>query len=334
MEFTITKGYSGWRLDKFLTEKLDKSRSQIQKDIKAGFVLVNEKSAKVHQFLNAGDKIEIRNSKFETQIEGKKITNLKTKIQSIFGKKEKLPKIKIIKKNDEYLIIEKPAGLLVHPTIKNEQNTLIHILIKKFPELAKVGDPIALEKDDQTFRPSIVHRLDRDVSGLMIIPRTQAMFDFLKSQFKQRKIHKKYLALVHGNLPKDQDIIDFEISRASSGGKMAAHPEGSGKGKPSATEYQVIQRFDKFTLVEARPLTGRTNQIRVHFYAIGHPIVGDKLYKLKNIKSKTNLNRIFLHSTKLAFTDKQGNEQKLESALPGELKNFLQTSVWPTSHKL
>ena len=178
-------------------------------------------------------------------------------------------------------------------------------------------------KEDQIFRPSIVHRIDRDVSGLMVIPRKQDTFDYLKSQFKLRKIYKGYTCLVHGELSKDEDIIDFEISRSTASGRMASHPEGSGKGKPSATQYKVLERFKNYTLVEAHPLTGRTNQIRVHFFALGHPIVGDELYTIKKIKKKIALNRVFLHAAKLSFLDSNDKVVKYESPLPEKLQKIL-----------
>ena len=159
----------------------------------------------------------------------------------------------------------------------------------------------------------------------MIIPRTQDSFDYFKSQFKLRKINKRYIALVHGVVDHDEEIIDFEISRGTNSGRMAAHPEGSGKGKPSATQYKIIKRFLKYTLVEARPLTGRTNQIRVHFFAYGHPIVGDNLYKssIKSQKSNINLDRVFLHAQYLSFTDINGEEKSYESPLPENLDSLL-----------
>lgn len=315
------------RLDVFLTGHIRKSRSQIKKDIENGLVLVNGEKAKVHQFLNQDDVIQVNqpaHNATQGVAGGKNIKtkqSLKEKILNIFNKADQP---KIIQKQKDYLIIEKPAGLLVHPTNKNEDYTLINWLLKKFPELEKVGDPVSLlNENDQTFRPSIVHRLDRDVSGLMVIPRNQEMFDHLKSQFKLRKVYKGYIALVHGQLPKDEDIIDFEISRSSASGRMAAHPEGSGKGKRSATQYKVLQRFDKYTLIEARPLTGRTNQIRVHFFALGHPIAGDKLYCIKSFKEKFKLNRVFLHASKLQFEDKNKNTIEFDSALPEELKKII-----------
>jgi 23S rRNA pseudouridine1911/1915/1917 synthase len=326
MKFTIAEQVKKLRLDKFLTEKIDKSRSQIKKDIEAGLVLVNNKKAKVHQFLNEKDviKVKTQSSNLETRIlsDDSKTVKIKTVIKNLFAKKEKLPEIKVVEKNDDYLIIEKPAGLLVHPTLKNEPNTLIDLLIKKFPELKKIGDSVSIERNDQIFRPSIVHRLDKDVSGLMIIPRTQKAFDYFKSQFKLRKIYKGYVALVYEVIDKDEDIIDFEISRGVNTGRMVSHPEGSGKGKPSATQFYILKRFVNFTLVEARPLTGRTNQIRVHFFAYGHPIVGDELYKI-NSKSRITLDRIFLHAKTLKFTDPSGEEKAFESELPEQLQECL-----------
>ncbi len=312
--FKITAKHAGERLDKFLTEKIGQTRSQLQKLIKAGGVEINGKKAKVHQFLNEKDVVKT-GVPIMTPEQTPAVAEHKSETSKL--------KPEIMEKNKNFLIVAKPAGMLVHPTAKGETNTLINLLIKKFPRLAKIGDAESIVRGNREFRPGIVHRLDRDVSGVMVIPRSQEMFDHLKRQFKLRRVHKIYIALVHGIPPAEKGIIDFEISRGKNSGRMAAHPEGSGKGKPSATEYEVLQNFGKFSLLKLRPLTGRTNQIRVHLFAFGHPIVGDKLYLQKSVKSSPELDRIFLHAETLEFEDLDGATKFYELPLPDELQNLL-----------
>jgi len=181
-------------------------------------------------------------------------------------------------------------------------------------------------------RPGIVHRLDRDVSGLIAVTKTQKMFDHLKKQFKNRLVYKEYTALVWGKLEKNEGVIDLPIGRSARGSKMAAHPlnyqkKFSEKDKSAVTEYEVIRRIKNCTLVKIRLRTGRSHQIRVHFKAIGHPIVGDKIYFVKKFfrifSKRGKLNRPFLHATKLGFYDLNHRWQIFESDLSLELKNYL-----------
>lgn len=244
----------------------------------------------------------------------------------------------ILFENENCLVIDKPAGLAVHPGGNISDKTLAEMLVEKYPAIATVGD--------DAIRPGIVHRLDKEVSGIMVIAKTQESFDNLKEQFKNRKIVKQYTALVHGQLLKDFDEIRFTIKRASSGHKMAAmplntdklltrrHPQGRDRGnisgifaaKEAITEFQVIQKLINYTLVKINMKTGRTHQIRVHFFAYGHPLVGDMLYctsKTKVKNKKIDLNRVFLVADHLEFTDLNG-EKKVFSL---ELPNVLQTKL-------
>jgi 23S rRNA pseudouridine1911/1915/1917 synthase len=313
--FIVDEQNEKQRLDKFLASKLELTRSQIKKAILNGSVLVNKKPVSVHEFLRVKDIVAFDDGP-------KKVETAKPKI--IKQKFDKKLTPKIIKKTKNYIIIDKPAGLLVHPTHKNETDTLVDWLVQKFPEIMKIADPVALQKRDDTFRSGIVHRLDREVSGVMLIARTQTGFEYYKEQFKQKNVDKEYLALVHGVLPDSEGEIDFEISRKTSGEKMASHPNGSGKGKPALTRYEVLEKFKATSLVSVNILTGRTNQIRVHFFALGNPIVGDQLYKSKTINDKIKCSRAFLHAAKLGFTDMTGEKQEFESALPEELDLLLQ----------
>lgn len=309
MKYKISKEFDQWRLDKYLAEMLPQTtRSQIKKKIQSGLVLVNGKKPKVHEFLSSGDKVEIKKEKVRKAAE--KIKKAITKDQS----KELFKKIEIIDDQNDYLIINKPANLLVHPTETSEEKTLSDWIVKKYPKLKKVGeDPV---------RPAIVHRLDKETSGLMVIPKNQQMFEYLKNQFKNRRVFKKYYALVHGHLDTKEDSIAFRIGRSSKKGTMAAHPFNSKKGKPALTKYDVIKEFNKYSLLDVNPKTGRTHQVRVHLFAIHHPVVGDPLYKSKKYKP-AEIERMFLQAYYLKFFDLAGNEMEYEIDLEKFLKNFI-----------
>jgi 23S rRNA pseudouridine1911/1915/1917 synthase len=293
------------RLDVVLAKQLSQARHQIQKLIKAGQVLVNGQTVtKVNHRLNADDDIKIAKAK-------KIIT--KAKLAAA------LPKVAVIKETDDYLVINKPAGLMVHGARGNSGPTLVTWLKKNYPKIAKVGE--------DRERPGIVHRLDKDVSGLMVIAKNNKSFNDLKRQFGARLIYKEYQGLVYGGLKVEEGVLNFPLSRATSGHKMAAHPAGH-EGKEAVTEFKVLQHFINYTLLSLVIKTGRTHQIRAHLSAFNHQLVGDNLYgtnitKLKN--KKFNLGRVWLVSVKLAFTDLGGKKQTFKVAIPKELKEFLDT---------
>lgn len=247
-------------------------------------------------------------------------------------------KIEIIAETSDYLVINKPAGLAVHGGGNLKEPTLADWLIKKYPKIKKVGD--------DPIRPGLVHRLDREVSGLMVIAKNNQSFINLKNQFKEREIVKEYLALVYGRLSKDEGIIDFPITRSSEGYKMAALPNNASellnrrhpqvrdqgnieswlKSRQALTEFETIQKFINYTLLRVKIKTGRTHQIRVHFFAYGHPLVGDNLYCTKKTKEKNKklpLNRVFLVACRLQFKSRDGQKQEFKINLPVELKNYL-----------
>jgi len=290
------------RLDKFLTTKLPISRSQIQKLIKAGDILVNGKKTSVHNFLQPGDQIKIS---------AKEIKELTTEKKLEPSKKVKF---KIVYEDENILVIDKPAGLLVHPTEKMEPDTLVSGLLAKYPEIKKVGD--------DKLRPGIVHRLDKAVSGLILVCKTQKAFDYFKNLFQKRKIKKIYTALVHGQMEKPEGEINLPIERAKGKGKMAVKSISQG-GKEAITKYTVIKQFKNFSLLEVEILTGRTHQIRAHLNAIQHPIVGDKLYKQKWVRESLELDRPFLHSTILSFKNLDGKKLEFKSKLPSKLQRLL-----------
>lgn len=315
---TIKKENQGQRLDKFLNDHFaEYSRSQIQKMIKNEDILVNDQKATVHKFLKEDDKVTINTDILAV----KKNNDTKENQKSQADNKEIFKKIKLVSETEDFLIIEKPVGLLVHPTDKLEDNTLVDWLVSKYPKLKNIGeDPM---------RPGIVHRLDKDVSGLMIIPLNQKSFDFFKQQFKLRTIDKRYTALVHGHVSKDTDEITFSIGRSKAKeGIFAARPpkpEEINDDKQAITEFDVMDRFKNYTLLEIKILTGRTHQIRVHFKAYGHPIVGDNLYFNKKIKTKKDLSRIFLHAHYLSFNGPDGSVYEFKSQLPDKLKSFMKS---------
>lgn len=313
MKLKATSKEKDKRLDHFLVENYpEKSRSYWQKEVKAGRVLVNAKVVPPHLFLKGGENIEITKAQ---------------KHESTKSKKQ-IPKLEIIDETADYIIINKPVGLLVHPTDISKEATLVDALVKHFPAIKKVGN-------DKS-RPGIVHRLDRLVSGVMVVAKTPAMYEHLKKSFGDRKVKKEYLALVHGPLTKDTDTISFSISRSRRGGRMAAKPEGE-EGKPATTSYDVLERFSNMTYVSAKPETGRTHQIRAHFHAIGHPIIGDPLYRTRNQKAhkarkresaKAEATRIMLHAFKLSFSDLQGKTKIYEVPPPADFSNFIKNQTF------
>ena len=297
------------RLDKFLVQHFKNlSRSQLQKLIKQRAITVNGLLVTPHYGLKAGDKINIKEKTSNTE---KKIKIKKTK---------KSLDLKSIYETDEFLVINKPAGLAVHG---RANYTLADWLVEQYPKIKKVGD------DPE--RPGIVHRLDKDVSGLMVIAKTQAAFSQLKKQFQNRTIKKQYTALVYGKIQQQSGLINFPIKRAKDGYKMAAIPlmvkgEISTLGRQSETYFEIIKKFINYTLLKITIKTGRTHQIRVHLAAYGTPIVGDNIYSTAKTRAKNkklDLGRIFLIADRLSFTDLTGARQDYKIGLTDELKKIL-----------
>lgn len=203
-------------------------------------------------------------------------------------------------------VVIKPAGMLVHPTSSHHAE-------------ATVVDAILDETtDDDAVRPGIVHRLDRNTSGLIVLAKSKAAKDYMQKQFSDRKVKKTYIALVIGHLDQDQAIIRVPLARSKTHPlKRVADP----KGKTAETTYKVLERIGNYDLVEAKPTTGRTHQLRAHFAHLGHPIVGDKLY---GADSFLNLGRYFLHAAKLTFVAPNNTKVDVEAALPSELEALLQ----------
>ncbi len=312
MKFSITTDDANQRLDIFLTEHdVAATRSQIKKLIQDGVAVVNGKPAKVHQFLKVGDVVEI----------------IKTTKQKIVTSVATGPTPKIIHEGKHYIVLSKPTGLLVHPTAKRESNTLLDWLTVHHPTIKRIGE------DRQ--RGGIVHRLDRDVSGVMVVAKTQKMFTSLKTQFSNRTVEKHYTALVYGTVPQETGDIELPIGRNKEG-QFVAHPRRQGfkfhaTDRVAKTRYTVLEYVKDYTLLDVEIFTGRTHQIRVHLSAIGHPILGDQLYQprkkififLQRRIKVISLPRIFLHATTLAFDDLNGERQTYTAPVPPTLTTIL-----------
>jgi len=289
-KFTVPENLPKTRLDVFLSEQLpEQTRSSIAGKLKNSAGTINQKPAAVHTFVKPGDVITFNSD------QPKKTTT--TKKMSHAGKVERsgwnLKKM-IVKETDDYIVINKPSGLIVHPDANYTDNTLVDLLIDYCPKIAKIGEDPS--------RPGIVHRIDKDVSGLMVIAKNQTAFDALKQQFKDRQTHKKYLALAYGHLPQKEGEIKFRIARSTSKARMAARPEHEEEGKAAWTHYKVIQKLNGASLVELDIISGRTHQIRAHLNALKNPVIGDPLYIQKQYKPIPTT-RLMLQSTELSFLD-------------------------------
>lgn len=308
--FKIEEQDKNTRLDKFLTTKLPgSSRSQIQKMIKDGAVTVSGKKISVHRFLKEGDKIFVSDKKKTTTIK-------KIKITAPAVKNENELRPYIIFEDGNFLVIDKPAGLLTHARdekLLHQEPTVVDWLVIKYPAIIKIGD-------NPKLRPGIVHRLDKETSGVMVIAKTPAAFEHLKKQFSEHLIKKEYYAWVYGKMPTNYGIINFPIGRSEEGGKMAARPNSpiiDEADRAAVTEYEVIKQLPHRALVKIMPQTGRTHQIRVHFFALNHPVIGDPMYQSKNYKAIPS-ERMLLHAHKLTFTDLTGEEKTFTAPPPKE----------------
>ncbi|MBU1126074.1 MAG: RluA family pseudouridine synthase [Patescibacteria group bacterium] len=286
------------RLDKVVAGTLPLSRTQVQKAIKNGQILVDGQIVPVKHLITDESKVTFD----DALVKPKKLTNFPPAV------------LDILYEDDDVIVINKPAGLLVHKTETSDEPTLVDALVAHDEKIAEVGD----SRD----RAGLVHRLDKGTSGVLITAKTQEAFEFLKSQFKNRETEKHYTALVVGKMEKDHDIIDFPIERSKTTGRMAARPSSQG-GREAITNYDVIKRFPHQTLLDVKIDTGRTHQIRAHMYAIGHPIVGDTLYRNKGVKPMA-IGRQFLHARQLTITLPSGKKKTFSAPVPRELKEVLE----------
>jgi len=284
----------GERLDKHLAQELaDFSRAALQKLIAEGRVLVNGAPSKASYRVAQGDEI----------------TAILARPAAAQPVAEPLT-LDILYEDADVLVVNKPAGLVVHPGAGQSHGTLVNALLNYRPELA-------LQEGD---RPGIVHRLDRDTSGLLLVAKHEEARQQLQGQFKRRQVKKVYLALVEGRLEPAQGVIEAPIGRDPAHRKRMAVV--SAGGRPARTAYQVRDHADPFTFLEAYPETGRTHQIRVHLAAIGLPVVGDRVYGGK--KQRLGLHRQFLHAWRLTFTlPGTGERATFSASLPDDLAQAL-----------
>lgn len=294
IEFQLLPGEEpGIRLDKYINLKYaDISRTRAQRLISDGNVKVNGQTVKSSLKLQPGDKIDI-NPPPSPPI-------------PLFIKPESIP-LKIMYEDNDLIVVDKPAGLTVHPAPGHYDHTLVNAVLAYAPEI-EGGD---------AYRPGIVHRLDKDTSGLIIVAKNERAHMKLAEQFKNRTVTKVYQALVKGRLSPAEGAIEAAIGRhPRSRQKMAV----TARGRAARTDYKVIRYNNNYSLLEIRPKTGRTHQIRVHLAAIGFPVVGDSLYGVKS----EYLSRQFLHACRLGFSlPSTGEHVEFESPLPPDLTQAL-----------
>jgi 23S rRNA pseudouridine1911/1915/1917 synthase len=291
-QLRIVADAAGLRLDKFISEIApDVSRSQAQRFIDEGNVRVNGKLEKASYKIVVGDVVEIN-------IVPVRPSHLTPEDISV----------PILYEDEDVLVVDKPAGLTVHPAPGHRGGTLVNAVLSHLPAVG-----------GENGRPGIVHRLDKDTSGVMVIAKNPIALAKLSEQFKSHKITKVYLTLVKGHLTPEEGVIDAYIGRDTSDRKKMAISVES-RGREARTHYKVLRYHDNYSFLEIKPETGRTHQIRVHLAAIGHPVVGDATYGIKH----QVLARQFLHAYRLGFHHpRTGEYMEFTSELPADLKVIL-----------
>ena len=287
------------RLDKFLVELLQEfSRSRIQALIANGYVDVNGHAAKkAGQMLESGFNVTVR-------IPPPAPTNLIA---------EDIP-IAIVFENDDLIVVNKPAGMVVHPAAGHSSGTLVNAVLGYEPDIEGIGGEE---------RPGVVHRLDKETSGLILLAKNERAHRWLQDQFRLRKVEKTYLALVDGKPPTPSGRVEAYIGRDPSHRKRMAIVSES-RGREAISEYKTVENFTNHTLLEFHPLTGRTHQIRLHCAFLGCPIVGDEVYGRK--KPSVEINRHFLHAYRLKIVLPGEKDQRtFDAPLPQELQRVLMT---------
>ncbi len=297
----VTAHEGGERVDRYLAQQVPSlSRSRIQQMIAEGLVTVNGLQVKSSQRLSAGDEIVARIAP-------------KEELQVV---PQPMP-LKVVYENEDLLVIDKPPGLVVHPAHGHESGTLANALVAHYPDLPR----------DEQNRPGIVHRLDKDTSGLIVVARTEEARRDLQRQFEEGRVEKRYLALVEGRVEPRSGVVDAPIGRDPRHRKrMAVVPRG---GREAITEYGVLEYLSDYTLLEVRPRTGRTHQVRVHLAFIRHPVVGDKVYGHR--KQRLRLKRQFLHAQRLGFLHpSSGAFIDVTCELPQDLADVLERLRTPS----
>lgn len=288
MEYKVEE--DGIRLDNFLTLKMDVSRSSISKMIKAGEVLVNGEKVKAGYIVKLDDTVEV---------------NHEEEVMDVLPEKMDLD---IVYEDDDVIVVNKANGVVVHPAPGNYHGTLVNGLLYH----SKLSD------NNGQFRPGIVHRIDADTTGLLMVAKNNKAHEKLAKQLEEKTTHRKYVALVWGVIKEDTGLVDAPIGRSDNDRKkMAINP----KGKEAITHFRVLKRFENATLVELKLETGRTHQIRVHMEYIGHPVVNDPVYGRRKLIDDTGQ---CLHAKELGFVHPTtGEYMQFDSNLPDEFLNIL-----------
>ena len=276
MEVKIEASAAGQRLDKAVAELTDLSRSLANEQIKDGQILVNGQTKKAKYAVKEGDVISYELPEPEV-------------VEYV---PEDIP-LEIVYQDEDVAVVNKPQGMVVHPSAGHTSGTLVNALMYHIQDLSGINGVL---------RPGIVHRIDKDTSGLLMIAKNDQAHVALADELKDKKSQRKYWAIVHGNLPNDRGVIEAPIGRSEKDRKKQAV---MAKGKPALTRFQVLERFGDYSLVELQLETGRTHQIRVHMAYIGHPVAGDEVYgPRKTLKGHGQ----FLHARTLGFTHPRTGE--------------------------
>ncbi|MDO8510386.1 MAG: RluA family pseudouridine synthase [bacterium] len=228
--------------------------------------------------------------------------------------------MEVLFENNDFLVINKPSGLIVHPDGKSALPTLVDWILAERPDLRGVGEPLELSDGRVIERPGIVHRLDKETSGALILAKNQPAFAHIKEQFSGHSVRKLYHAFAHGSIKNDEGIINRPIGRSRKDFRRRSAERGArGKIREAVTLFRVFSRIKDFTFVEAEPRTGRTHQIRVHFRAINHPIVCDSLYAPKRGPA-LGFKRLALHARTIQFKDLQGKDVVVTAPYPDDFE--------------
>jgi 23S rRNA pseudouridine1911/1915/1917 synthase len=294
IEFIVSEKDAKLRLDKFLAKWLPEySRSRLQQLIRGGFVRLNGTTSRPRQIVRGGDKIDL----------------IEPPLERIELRPEPIP-LEVLFEDDDLIVINKPAGLTVHPGAGQREHTLVNALLSHCATLSGIGG-----KE----RPGIVHRLDKETSGCLVVAKNDIAHWELSKQFAARTVEKIYLALVAGKLRKPTGLVEESI------GRHPVHRQRmqvtSLRGRTATTEYRVIRTSGQASLIECRLHSGRTHQIRVHLHHLGHPVLGDKMYAPRFAK---NFPRQMLHGWKLGFRHPRTGECKnFEAALPADFNKAI-----------
>ena len=295
-KYIVEAEEQGKRLDMYISSKDEElTRTSAQRLIEQGDILVNNKKVKVAYKVSEGDIIAVE----------------KQMPKEIEIKAQNIP-VDIVYEDDDIIVVNKPKGMVVHPANGNPDGTLVNAILAMCKDsLSGIGGEI---------RPGIVHRLDKDTSGLLIVAKNDEAHMNMSKQIQERKVTKKYIALVRGVVAEDEATIDLPIARSTKDRKkMAVDP----KGKNAVTHFKVLKRYDNYTLLELKIDTGRTHQIRVHMSYIGHPVVGDEVYS--NGKNEFGVQGQMLHARYLQFKHPiTGKELSLEAPIPEYFEDVLE----------